>query len=60
VTEAPVGDLVLRNAKVVTFTASRPGAETAGAFNVPSALAGGPTGGLLRGATEIEEAERVS
>jgi hypothetical protein len=55
-----VADLVLRNAKVVTFTASRPGAESVGAFNVPSALAGGPTGGLLRGATEIEEAERVS
>ena len=55
-----MADLVLRNAKVVTFTASRPGAESVGAFNAPSALAATADRGLPRGATEIEEAERVS
>jgi hypothetical protein len=51
VTDVPVADLVLRNTKIVTFT---------GAFNVPSALAATADRGLPRGATEIEEAERVS
>ena len=59
-TEVPVADLVLRNSKVVTFTASRPGAESVGAFNAASALAATADRGLPRGATEIEEAERVS
>jgi hypothetical protein len=51
VSDVLVAGLVLRNGKVVTCT---------GAFNVPSALAGTADRGLLRGATEIEEAERVS
>ena len=58
--DVPVANLVLRNAKVVTFTASQPRAESIGAFNAASALAATADRGLPRGATEIEEAERVS